>query len=199
MTSDDLLQSRKSQKAKARFLSSRRKAGHDLLASTFFSSSLNKVSAPPPTSKEATYCTSTASRNPHSHRHHPSSPPKDVCCLQVLRLLLVSSLLRARYVSTSIHVRYRTKRPAACQDSSPSTGKSSNSSSSSSRFGCEGCCEVLAGSVSGFLSSCSLAVGALPAAAPDILDAGAVAGWMLIDVCVKVWGREGRFSYRLLL
>ena len=69
---------------------------------------------------------------------------------------------------------------------SPSTGKSSNSSSSSSIFGCEGCCEVLAGSISGFLSSCSFAVELLPAAAPDILDVIAIKGGRLSGTSTMV-------------
>jgi len=63
-----------------------------LPASTFLSSSLDKKLAPYPVQSSRRWPTSVAPKSLHSYHHHPSFPPTDVCCLQALLYLLVSSL-----------------------------------------------------------------------------------------------------------
>jgi len=64
-----------------------------LLASTFLSSSLEfKLALVPSKGNLTGWPTSVAPKSLHSCHHHPSSPPTDVYCHQVLLYLLGSSL-----------------------------------------------------------------------------------------------------------
>ncbi len=107
-----------------------------LLASTFLSSSLIFELAFSPSTTLCVWPTSVAPRSLRLYHHHPSSPPIDVCCHQVLRYLLASSL-PSHIISDCLpnHLspchEFVDPQRGVYEDNVLSTGKSSNSSSSS--------------------------------------------------------------------
>jgi len=98
-----------------------------LLASTFLSSSLSTDQHPTRQAHPIEGLTSAELRNPHSCHRRPSSPPIDAYYHLVPQCLLVSSLPS----QSQLHMSPSSILPARYRANALSTGKSSNSSSSS--------------------------------------------------------------------